>query len=47
MRKLYTVRDVLIGYGCCRGVPALLDLANDQEALRVLKGSCVKVHTST
>ena len=42
MKKLYTVRDVLIGYGCIRGVPALLDLANDQEALRVLKGSCVK-----
>lgn len=42
MRKLYTIRDVLIGYGTIRGVPAILDLANDQEAIRMLKGSCVQ-----
>ena len=39
--KLYTIRDVLTGYGTQRGVPAIIDLHNDQEALRVLKGSCV------
>lgn len=39
--KLYTIRDVLTGYGCIRGVPAIIDLHNDQEAIRTLKGSCV------
>ena len=42
MKKLYTIRDVLTGYGCQTGVPAVLDLHNDKEAERVLKGSCVK-----
>ena len=43
MRKLYTVRDVLADYGCLgQGIPAVLDMPNDEYALRVLKGSCVK-----
>ena len=41
MKKLYTVRDVLAGFGTIVGAPALFDLPNDQIALRVLKGSCV------
>lgn len=40
MKKLYTVRDVLTGYGVQNGIPAIIDLHNDQEALRVVKGSC-------
>lgn len=40
MRKLYTIRDVKAGYGSENGVPAILDMPNDQYALRVLKGSC-------
>ena len=44
MRKLYTIRDVKIGYGVQElgGVPAVIDIANDETALRVLKGSCAK-----
>lgn len=42
MRKLYTVRDVLCGYGCIRGIPAVIDLCNDQEAIRMVKGSLVR-----
>lgn len=41
MKKLYTIRDVLAGYGVQNGIPAILDMPNDQFALRVLKGSCV------
>ena len=41
MKKLYTVRDVLAGFGVQAGVPAILDLPNDQVAIRVLKGSVV------
>lgn len=42
MKKLYTVRDVLAGFGVQNGVPAVLDLPNDQVAIRMLKGSCAK-----
>lgn len=38
MKKLYVIRDVLAGYGLTQ--PAIIDLPNDQIALRVLKGSC-------
>lgn len=41
MKKLYTIRDVLTGFGVQNGVPAIIDLHNDQEAIRVVKGSCV------
>ena len=41
-RKLYTVRDVLVGYGCVLGSPAILDLPNDEVAIRVLTGSCAE-----
>lgn len=37
--KLYTIRDVLAGYGVQPGVPAILNLPNDDVAIRVLKGS--------
>lgn len=40
MKKLYTVRDRLTGFGVTPGVPAVLDLPNDEVALRLLKGSC-------
>lgn len=40
MKKLYTVRDVKAGFGCTPGVPAVLDMPNDDFALRVVKGSC-------
>lgn len=39
MKKLYTIRDVKAGYGCEPGVPAILDLPNDEIAIRLLKGS--------
>ena len=42
MKKLYTVRDVKAGYGVTLGVPAILDMPNDEYARRVLKGSCAK-----
>ena len=43
MQKLYTVRDVLADYGCIgQGVPAVLNMPNDEFAIRVIKGSCVK-----
>lgn len=42
MRKLYAVKDVLAGFVTFPGVPAIIDLPNDQVALRMLKGSCVK-----
>ena len=40
MIKVYTIRDVKAGYGCQQGVPALIDMPNDEYALRVLKASC-------
>lgn len=40
MKKLYTIRDVKAAYGCENGVPAILDMPNDEFALRVVKGSC-------
>jgi len=42
MKKLYTIRDVKAGYGVTQGVPAIIDLPNDQVAIRVLKGSVAK-----
>ena len=42
MKKLYTIRDVKAGYGVTLGVPAILDMPNDEYARRVLKGSCAK-----
>lgn len=42
MKKLYCVRDVKAGYGVTPGVPAILDMPNDEFAIRVLKGSCAK-----
>lgn len=40
MKKLYTVRDVLIGYGLMQ--PAVLDLPNDEVAKRVVRGTLAK-----
>lgn len=41
MKKLYTVRDVKSCFGSQRPeVPSLLDMPNDDYALRVLKGCC-------
>lgn len=41
MRKLYTIRDTLVGYGVDGvGVPAIIDLPNDDVLIRVMKGSC-------
>lgn len=37
--KLYTIRDVLAGYGVQPGVPAILNLPNDELMIRVIKGS--------
>lgn len=42
MRKLYTIRDVLAGYGCVPGVPSIMDMPTDDYAKRVLRGSCAK-----
>ena len=42
MKKLYTVRDVKGCYGCENGVPALLDMPNDEFALRMVKVSVMK-----
>lgn len=42
MKKLYTIRDVLAGYGVQSGIPAIMDLPNDKVAERVLKGSCAR-----
>ncbi len=40
MRNLYTIRDVLIGFGLAQ--PAIIDLPNDEVARRVVKGSVAK-----
>lgn len=40
MRNLYTIRDVLIGYGL--NSPSVIDLPNDEVLLRVVKGSVAK-----
>lgn len=37
--KLYTIRDVLAGYGVQPGVPAIINLPNDELVIRVVKGS--------
>lgn len=43
MKKLYTIRDVLADYGASgTGVPAVLDMPNDEYAIRVVKGSLTK-----
>lgn len=42
MKKLYCVRDVKAGFGVTPGVPAVIDMPNDEFARRVLKGSCAK-----
>lgn len=42
MKKLYCVRDVKAGFGVTQGVPAVIDMPNDEYARRVLKGSCAK-----
>ena len=39
MKKLYTVRDIKAAFGCEPGVPAILDLPNDEVAIRLVKGS--------
>jgi len=39
MKKLYTIRDVKAGYGIEPGVPSILDMPNDEFAIRLLKGS--------
>lgn len=40
MKNLYTIRDVLIGFGIQS--PAVIDLPNDQVAKRVVAGSVAK-----
>lgn len=40
MKKLYTIRDCKAGYGVENGVPAILDLVNDEVANRLVQGSC-------
>lgn len=41
MRKIYTIKDTKIGFGVDGvGVPALIDLPNDEVMIRVIKGSC-------
>lgn len=43
MKKLYTIRDRLAGFGCLgREVPAIIDMPNDEFAIRVVKGSMMK-----
>lgn len=50
--KLYTVRDVLVGYGVIQGMSAIINFENDEVALRALKESmfpgqkpnCFNVH---
>lgn len=40
MRKLYCIRDVLIGFGTSgQGVPVIIDAANDDVMLRTIKAS--------
>lgn len=39
MKKLYTIRDVKAQYGCENGIPAILDMPNDEFAVRLVKGS--------
>lgn len=41
-KKLYTIRDVLVGYGAVLGTPAILDIPNDQAAKRVVAGCCME-----
>lgn len=38
-KKIYVVRDVLVGYACIAGAEVLLILNNDEVALRVVRGS--------
>lgn len=42
MKKLYTIRDTLAGYGCIPGVPAIIEMPTDDYAIRVVKGSVAK-----
>ena len=42
MKKLYVIRDIKAGFGVTPGVPAILDMPNDEFAIRVVKGSCAK-----
>lgn len=37
--KLYTIRDVLVGYGVIQGLSAVINFENDEVALRALKES--------
>lgn len=41
MKKLYTIRDVKAAFGCESGVPAIIDCANDEVMLRIVKASLV------
>lgn len=38
-KKIYVVRDVLVGYACISGAEVLILLNNDEVALRVVRGS--------
>lgn len=40
MRFIYSIKDVLAGFGSIPGVPMLLDLPNDDVAKRVVSDSC-------
>ena len=37
--KLYTIRDVLVGYGVIQGLACIINFENDVVALRALKES--------
>lgn len=39
MKKLYTIRDVKAQFGSEPGIPAVLDMPNDDFAIRLVKGS--------
>lgn len=41
-QKLYAIKDTLVGFGGIGDAPDILNLPNDEVAIRVVKGSCSK-----